>query len=556
MALEWGYRKPCGARICLMTGHNQDPLSSRSSPAEPDDPLVVLEFSSFGHFLQECSSRISSGGLFLEAEPRERVGSVLRFELRIRDGFRLLRGEGEVIRVHDPLPSSGEAAGVTVRFISLDEASQKLLPVVLDHYHQKGIPLLDLTAEVSSVEVEVMAQGSDDQEPAEVTLEHLWEEFELVPDRLAFAPDGAEISANVASEPALVQAGQPQSEADQEESEADLAAAARFLDEMESDIEAEGVVPADDAEAEATTAAEDEADFDDEAATEEGDAQPPEEGALDLAEMLPTAIEGAASLDEDVERLPDEMAELEEVSSGSWRQARELWLLILMAFLGILIGLVVYLSYQNGFEWPWSSGSRREQPASTELLAADLEEAPEQREIIAEYDFEDPAQVGGGLREAAGGRTPPETATPQIVNRLSPTPERRAERAGTQKNPPPRPASGVVLTGVDRITWRESQDQTVLTLWGDGPFDTDQLVVFRLDTGTPRQVVKILGISRPFSRRNLAVGTSHVSAIRTGLHTGDVGQELHVVADLKDPAVRMRRVEPEGSQLHVYFSKL
>ena len=109
---------------------------------------------------------------------------------------------------------------------------------------------------------------------------------------------------------------------------------------------------------------------------------------------------------------------------------------------------------------------------------------------------------------------------------------------------------------MDRITWQESQDQTVRTHGGDGPVDTDQLVVFRLDTGTPRQVVKILGISRPFTERTLAVGTSHVSAIRTGLHAGDVGQELHVVADLEDPAVRMRRLEPEGSQLRVYFSKL
>ena len=153
-----------------MTGTNQDPLSSSRSPAEP---LVVLEFSSFEDFLQGCSSRISSAGLFLEAEPRERVGSPLRFELRIRDGFRLLRGEGEVIRVHDPLPTTGEVAGITVRFTSLDEASQKLLPVVLDHLHQRGIPLLDLAAEESSVEVEVTAQDSADREPVEVTLEDL-----------------------------------------------------------------------------------------------------------------------------------------------------------------------------------------------------------------------------------------------------------------------------------------------------------------------------------------------------------------------------------------------
>ena len=118
-----------------MTGYPQDPTSSSSSPVEPDEPLVVLEFSSFEDFLNSCASRISQSGLFLEVEPRERVNSPLRFELRIRDGFRLLRGEGEVIRVHDPLPTTGDVAGVTVRFTSLDEASQKLLPVVLDHYH-------------------------------------------------------------------------------------------------------------------------------------------------------------------------------------------------------------------------------------------------------------------------------------------------------------------------------------------------------------------------------------------------------------------------------------
>jgi hypothetical protein len=293
-----------------------------------------------------------------------------------------------------------------------------------------------------------------------------------------------------------------------------------LLDEVESELEAEELVPEDETEVGTTTVAEDEADLDEEDTTEEEDGEAPEKEALDLAGVLPAALGGADSLDEDLERLPDEMAELEEASSSFWQQVRELWLLILMAFLGVLIGLVVYLSFRDGFEWPWSSDVGLGQPASTELLAEDLEEAPERREIIAAFDFEDPAQ------------------------------------AGAQNKPPPQPTSGAVLTGVDRITWEESQNQTVLTLWGDGPFDTDQLVVFRLDTDTPRQVVKILGVSRPFSRRNLAVGTSHVSAIRTGLHTGDAGQELHVVADLEDPAVRMRRMEPEGSQLHVYFSKL
>jgi len=440
--------------------------------------------------------------------------------------------------------------------------------VVLDHYHQRGIPLLDLAAEVSGVEVEVTAQDSADQEPVEVTLDDLWEEFEVVADRQAVPLEEVESSADVASEPVLVEAGQLAIEAEPEEPEEDLEAVARLLEEVESDIEAEEVVTGDEMEGESAVEPEDEADPVEEDATAEEDGEVPEEEdgealeeegeeapgkqALDLAGVLPEAPGEAASL----EFLPDQMVEYEEDSSSSLQQIRELWLFLLMAVLGSLIGLVVYLGYRDGFQWPWSSESDLGEPASTELLAAFAEEEAEKREIITKYDFEDPAQIGDKFRGPAGGETPAGTATPPEVNRSDPEPETRPAQASTRERPPPRPTADEVLTGVDRITWQESQDQTVLTLWGDGPFDTDQLVVYRLDTGTPRQVVRILGVSRPFSQRNLAVGTSHVSAIRTGLHTSDVGQELHVVADLEDPTVRMRRVEPEGSQLHVYFSKL
>jgi hypothetical protein len=543
-----------------MTGHNQDPPSSTRSPAELAGPFVVLEFTSFDEFLQSCSSRISAGGIFLETEPRERVSSPLRFELRIRDGFRLLSGDGEVIRVHDPLPSSGEVAGVTVRFSSLDEASQKLLPVVLDHYRQNGIPPLDLEAEVASVEVEVTELDSAEQEPAEVTLDDLWEEFEVVADRQSVALDNVESPAEVASEALLVEAGQFTGETDREGPEEELESAHSSLDEVEEDLEAAEVAAEDEAEVETEAAAEDEAEAETTAAAEdESDLDEEDttaEEALDLAGVLPTAPGESATLDGNLELLPDDMAEFEAVSSNSWRQIRELWLLLLMALVGILIGLLVYLGYQDGFEWPWSSVSEMGQPASTELLAAYQDEVPEKPEIITEYDFEDPALIATKLRGPTGGQLPAEAATPPVVSRMEAEPETPREQARAQNKPPPLPAADEVLTGVDRITWQESRDQTVLTLWGDGPFDTDQLVVYRLDTGTPRQVVRILGVSRPFSERNLAVGTSHVSAIRTGLHTGNVGQELHVVADLEDPTVRMRRVEPEGSQLHVYFSKL
>ena len=560
-----------------MTGYPQDPTSSSSSPAEPDEPLVVLEFSSFEDFLNSCASRISQSGLFLEVEPRERVGSPLRFELRIRDGFRLLRGEGQVIRVHDPLPPTGDVAGVTVRFTSLDEASQKLLPVVLDHYHQRGVPWLDMEVESPGVEVEVAEQETAREVATAVTLEDLWEEFEVVADRPLETP-ADESSGVVESEPRLLEADQFVTDTNSKETGDELEMAPESVDGSEPGVETLETIEGEDSETEIAEAAVEAAELEQEIAeTVEDEAEHVEEvietvvqgtvleeDPLDLAGVLPTAPGASISSSEDFELLPEEGAELEEAPPKPWWQRRELWLFLLMAFLGILVGVVVYLKVMDGYEWPWSSSSDRGQTTPAEVLVTDGKEVPDGREIIAVYDFEDPTQVEVRLGDAEGEDTTSESLTPSQSSRREPTPRARPKQAGTQnqkqaskqRKTPARPPADLVLTGVDRITWQESQDQTVLTLWGDGPFDTDQLVVFRLDTGTPRQVVKILGISRPFSDRNLAVGTSHVSAIRTGLHTGAVGQELHVVADLEDPAVRMRRVEPEGSQLHVYFSKL
>ncbi len=556
-----------------MTGYPQDPTSSSSSPVEPDEPLVVLEFSSFEDFLNSCASRISPSGLFLEVEPRERVSSPLRFELRIRDGFRLLRGEGKVTRVHDPLPTTGDVAGVTVRFTSLDEASQKLLPVVLDHYHQRGVPLLDMEVESPGVEVEVTEQETARDVAAEVTLDDLWEEFEVVAERPLETP--ADESSGVGeSEPRLIEAEQFVTDTNSQETGDELEVALESVDRSEPGVETLETIEGEDSKTEIAEAAElepeiaeaveDEAEHVEEVIEAVVQETVLEEDPLDLAGVLPTAPGASISSSEDFELLPDDGAELEEAQPKPWWQRRELWLFLLMAFLGILVGIVVYLKYMDGYEWPWSSSSDRGQTTPAEVVVTDGKEVPDGRDIIAVYDFEDPTQVEARLGDAEGEDTTSESLTPSQSSRGEPTPRARPKQAGkqnqkqagTQRKTPARPPADLVLTGVDRITWQESQDQTVLTLWGDGPFDTDQLVVFRLDTGTPRQVVKILGISRPFSDRNLAVGTSHVSAIRTGLHTGDVGQELHVVADLEDPAVRMRRVESEGSQLHVYFSRL
>ncbi len=260
-----------------MTGYPQDPTSSSSSPAEPDEPLVVLEFSSFEDFLNSCASRISQSGLFLEVEPRERVGSPLGFELRIRDGFRLLRGEGEVIRVHDPLPTTGDVAGVTVRFTSLDEASQKLLPVVLDHYQQRGVPWLDMEVESPGVEVEVTEQETAREVATEVTLEDLWEEFEVVVDRPLETP-ADESSGVVESEPRLIEADQFVTDTNSKETGDELEMALESVDGSEPGVETLEIIEGEDSETEIAEAAAEAAELEQEIAeTVEDEAEHVEE---------------------------------------------------------------------------------------------------------------------------------------------------------------------------------------------------------------------------------------------------------------------------------------
>ena len=83
-----------------------------------------------------CANRISEEGLYIESGQPATVGSEVAFEMRVRDGFTVLRGEGEIVQ------ATGE--GVFLRVAYLDQPSLKLLPKILAHYRRQGVPLLEL----------------------------------------------------------------------------------------------------------------------------------------------------------------------------------------------------------------------------------------------------------------------------------------------------------------------------------------------------------------------------------------------------------------------------
>ncbi len=97
---------------------------------------LVLELGSFQEVLDRCASRLSEEGLYFETTEAGAVGSEVKFEVRIRDSFSVLRGEGEIVRATDE--------GVYVRLAYLDQPSLKLLPKLVEHFRRQGVPLLEL----------------------------------------------------------------------------------------------------------------------------------------------------------------------------------------------------------------------------------------------------------------------------------------------------------------------------------------------------------------------------------------------------------------------------
>ena len=100
------------------------------------DRQLLLELGSFQEVLDSCATRVSEEGMFFETTEAGAVGSEVAFEVRIRDSFSVLRGDGEIVRATDE--------GVFVRLSYLDQPSLKLLPKIVEHFRRLGVPPLEL----------------------------------------------------------------------------------------------------------------------------------------------------------------------------------------------------------------------------------------------------------------------------------------------------------------------------------------------------------------------------------------------------------------------------
>ncbi len=104
--------------------------ASRAKVAMP----VMCRYESVLDFVATQSMNISPTGVFIETETPAAVGSRIEFNFMLDDGFTLLRGTADVVRV----VTAGPVNGMGVRFVDLDDAYRDLIARIIAVNNQEG----------------------------------------------------------------------------------------------------------------------------------------------------------------------------------------------------------------------------------------------------------------------------------------------------------------------------------------------------------------------------------------------------------------------------------
>src|SRR6185295_14803915 len=92
--------------------------------------LVKLKHSDVGSFAEEFATNLSPGGMFIRSRTPQPVGTLVKFEVQIAGGVRVLRGTAVVRWVRDANNPEGPP-GMGLQFQELDPLTQALIDRML-----------------------------------------------------------------------------------------------------------------------------------------------------------------------------------------------------------------------------------------------------------------------------------------------------------------------------------------------------------------------------------------------------------------------------------------
>jgi len=235
-------------------------------------------------------------------------------------------------------------------------------------------------------------------------------------------------------------------------------------------------------------------------------------------------------------------------SSAAGDTSRGPWTAVAIAVAVIAAALAVWWLWLG----PGSLGNAPESAADEPVAAAPpprpaLDPSPGPERTLAESVGAEAPEAPAAEPEAAAVEPP----TSGSAGETAPAPPARRQERGPTLGPPPGAAPA---TRVTDITWDTAGGGTVVTLGGDGAFESGRYRWFEMRGENPRVLVRLAGIEASYPRTSIDVGSEELTAIRVGFHQKPDGSELHVVLDLARPDVRVESVSPENGALVVRLS--
>jgi hypothetical protein len=183
-------------------------------------------------------------------------------------------------------------------------------------------------------------------------------------------------------------------------------------------------------------------------------------------------------------------------------------------------------------------------PATTDLAAPAATAAP-------------PVAAAPAPAQKAAAPAPAQNPAPASAGLSVQAPAQVPVKAPTKAAPFPAVAedTGTPLTAVEKITFEAAGGGTDVILWGNGSIPASVYTQNRIDGNPPRELFRLSGIRQPFPKARIVVGTQEVLQIRTGIHPGAHGNELHVVLDLAHPNVTVTQVEAGPQRLRIHLQR-
>ncbi|MCS6800168.1 MAG: TIGR02266 family protein, partial [Myxococcota bacterium] len=111
---------------------------TRKDKRAPVALKVRFKSATVDEFIEQYSKDISRGGMFIKSRSPMSVGTLLKFELLLKDETRIIHGVGRVVWKREASESTGEdqPPGMGIKFIKMDPASRALVDQIVAQRHE------------------------------------------------------------------------------------------------------------------------------------------------------------------------------------------------------------------------------------------------------------------------------------------------------------------------------------------------------------------------------------------------------------------------------------